>query len=69
MLVLPLALMMLAGAADAGPAEPWSFPEVTLEVGARLPNLMLPKIEGGAPVALYDLLAGKPTVLHIYASW
>ena len=47
----------------------WSFPKVSLEIGSRLPNLMLPRAEGGAPVALYDLLGGKPTLLHIYASW
>ncbi len=74
MILLALSLALFSplpgeGAASAPAPSDWTFPETSLEIGSRLPNFMLPRVEGGAPVALYDLLAGKPTLLHIYASW
>ena len=47
----------------------WQFPEIDLSIGALLPNFALPTLEDEEPVRFYDLLAGKPTLLHIYASW
>lgn len=82
MLALPLSLsflLTLGGTAppDGDPPDGrlsdvidhWSFPEVRLEVGERLPNFRLPTITSGEPVALYDALDGRPTLLHVYASW
>ncbi len=69
MLAIPLSLALLSGGGGSDLGDRWSFPEATLEVGARLPNWLLPRIEGGAPVPLYDLIDGKPTLLHIYAAW
>ena len=75
MLVLAVTIALFSSTAvggsggDADGGDNWSFPDVSLEIGSQLPNLMLPRVEGGAPVALYDLLDGKPTLLHIYASW
>ena len=71
MLAFPLFIALAFGGSSPADEEPetWSFPDVKLEIGERLPNFRLPSVEGGEPVALYDLLAGKPTLLHVYASW
>ncbi|MEM7260351.1 MAG: hypothetical protein AAF488_00070 [Planctomycetota bacterium] len=53
----------------ADPPTAWSFPEVDLSTGGSLPNFALPTTESEQPVFLHDLLAGKKTVLHIFASW
>ena len=47
----------------------WAFPTIDLSVGERLPNFALPTTAGREPVHLYDLLAERKTVLHIFASW
>ena len=62
--------LVLVGGVDAMADESsWTFPEIDLSIGAQLPNFSLPTLESETPVSLYDLLDGKPTLLHLYASW
>jgi len=47
----------------------WRFPEVGLDIGQRLPDFALPTLESRVPVSVYQLLGGKKSVVHIFASW
>lgn len=51
--------------AELGGAQPAGLP---IGVGETFPDLVLPSIETGEPVALADFL-GRPLLLHFFASW
>ncbi len=73
-LTLITALLSLNPAAaapldQATATSDWAFPSVNLDVGQQLPNFALPTTASDGPIHLYDLLDGKKTVLHIFASW
>ncbi len=43
-------------------------PQVTLEVGQPLPELILAALEDGRPASLSEF-RGRKMLLHIFASW
>lgn len=51
--------------AELGGAQPQRLP---VAVGETLPDLMLPSVGTGEPLALADL-RGRPLLLHFFASW
>lgn len=54
-------------------ALPSPFPVIDWKVGDRVPNFRLPTLNKNSTTLteayFYDLLAGQPTILHIFASW
>lgn len=63
---LLLASLLLAGEPIRGPSSEASHPFVA---GEPLPALVLPALADGTPRALRELGGGRPTVLHVFASW
>lgn len=51
--------------ADLGGAQPQGLP---VGVGETFPDLVLPSVGTGEPLALADL-RGRPLLLHFFASW
>jgi hypothetical protein len=53
------------GWAELGAAHPADLP---VGVGETFPDLVLPSVETGEPLALADF-RGRPLFLHFFASW